>query len=331
MNTTAQSSGEPGSTLLYVHGRDFKPPAAELMDVSVSALTAGLERDRPEAVEPFRALDKQICYYGDLSNRFLLDAGGDYDEQLDISDRRNAVQKLRSLDKRKHFGVARYDRLPGKTAMAEFAADIAAPLLGSLGLSKKLISGVAEDLGEYWNADSAFASALQQRIRQPLAGALARGDRVLLISHGTGNVVAWDVLWQLSHDPQYAERHAAHKIDTWLTLGAPLGDSMVRRRILGAKRRGRERFPTNIVTWQNVSAEDDYLCHDNTLADDFRAMLKQRQVSSIRDYGIYNLAVRYGKSNPHCSIGYLIHPRTAQIVADWLLNRPSGRAPTGTP
>jgi hypothetical protein len=47
-------------------------------------------------------------------------------------------------------------------------------------------------------------------------------------------------------------------------------------------------------------------------------MLSLRLVSSIRDYRIYNLAVRYGRSNPHSSMGYLVHPRVAKIVADWL-------------
>jgi hypothetical protein len=73
------------------------------------------------------------------------------------------------------------------------------------------------------------------------------------------------------------------------------------------------------VSWHNVAAEDDYVCHDNTVADDFKPMLKQKQVSCIRDYCVYNLAVRYGKSNPHSSVGYLIHPRVARIVSDWLL------------
>jgi hypothetical protein len=140
--------------------------------------------------------------------------------------------------------------------------------------------------------------------------------------------VTYDVLWQLSHDSDYADNYASKKVDTWLTLGSPLGDSMVRRRLLGANRKGRERFPANVLTWHNVSAEDDYMCHDNTLADDYKAMLKQRQVSSIRDYRIYNLTVRYGKSNPHCSIGYLMHPRTAQIIADWLVQQPAAPVPT---
>jgi hypothetical protein len=47
-------------------------------------------------------------------------------------------------------------------------------------------------------------------------------------------------------------------------------------------------------------------------------MLEQRAVSMVQDYRVYNLAVRYGKSNPHSSVGYLIHPRTSKILVDWM-------------
>jgi hypothetical protein len=67
-----------------------------------------------------------------------------------------------------------------------------------------------------------------------------------------------------------------------------------------------------------VAAEDDYTCHDNTLADDYNIMLKQRLVSVVHDYHVFNLAVRYGKSNPHSSVGYYVHPRTAKVIVDWL-------------
>jgi hypothetical protein len=328
MTDLATVSRQQGNCLIYVHGRDFKPPAQRLLDFIVAALAAAIERDRPEVLDRFYSLDKRLCYYGDHTNAFLTTISRHYDESLDIGDRRNALLKLKSLVKTKHFGVTRYDRLPGKTAMAEFAADVAAPLLGTIGLSKALITKVARDLAQYWKADGEFAAKLRDRVRPAIMEALDREDRVLLVSHGTGSIVTYDVLWQLSHDPEYKDRYAEKKIDTWLTLGAPLGDSMVRRRLLGAKSKGRERFPINVMTWQNISAEDDYFCHDNTLADDYKAMLKQRQVSSIRDFRIYNLAIRYGKSNPHSSVGYLMHPRTAQIVADWIANQPD--APLAT-
>ncbi len=263
-------------------------------------------------------MQKRLAYYGDINNRFLQQQGKRYDEQLDVGDRRNALQSLCAIEKRKNFGVSRYDRLPGKTALAEFAADFMAPVLSFLGLSGKLISKVVVDLGEYWNTDSDFAPRIRNRVRTAICDATEGNDRLLLITHGTGCVVAYDVLWQLSNDPEYKEQFAGRKVDLWLTLGAPLGDETTKRRLLGAKYKGHQRFPSNIVSWHNISAEDDYVCHDNTLADDFRQMLKQKQVSIIRDYRIYNLAVRYGKSNPHSSVGYLIHPRVAQVMVDWL-------------
>ncbi len=318
MNESVHSGHYPGRNLLYVHGRFFKPAVDELMDISIAAMTAAIERDHPEVIDLYHGMHKHIGYYGDLSNAFLEQAGQRYDEKLDVGDRRNALQHLCAIEKRKNFGVSRYDRLPGKTAMAEFAADIAGPLLGALGLSNKVIARIAVDLGEYWNEKSDFAPRIRDRVRAAICDATDGDNRVLLVSHGTGCIVTYDVLWQLSNDPEYKERFEGRKIDLWLTLGAPLGDSSANKRLLGADRQGLERFPSNIVSWHNVSAEDDFMSHDNTLADDFKLMLKQKQVSCIRDYRIYNLAVRYGKSNPHSSVGYLIHPRISQILSNWL-------------
>jgi hypothetical protein len=320
----------PERTIIFVHGRDFKPAAQQLLDISIDAVSAGLERDCPEMLMEFHSAGKRLAYYGDISNAWLRDTGKHYDETLDIGDRRRALQELRLLQKRKHFGMSRYERLPGKTALREFVADLAAPVLGSVGLGGALIGRVAADVNEYWDAATDFGMLIRERVRMEIASALEQGHQVMLVSHGTGCIVAYDVLWQMSHHPDYAPRYQQMKIDRWLTLGAPLGDTTVRRRVFGAQATGRGRYPTNLLTWHNVSAEDDYLCHDSTLADDYREMLNLRLVSSIRDYPIYNLAVRYGRSNPHSSVGYLIHPRVTKIVADWLRRDDKITLPTGT-
>jgi len=304
--------------LLFVHGRDFKPSAEDFMDLSMAALTAGIERDCPEFVEQFHDLNKRLAYYGDISDTFLSSQGLHYDEALDIGDRRNALIQLKAIRRRKNFGVNRYDRLPGKNALGEFAADVFAPLLGRIGFSGKLIEKVGIDLGEYWNKKSDFAKDVRERVRSTICKALDEGSQILLISHGTGCIITYDVLWQLSHDAQLADQYQGRKIDLWLTIGSPLGDSMVQRRLLGVKHKGPEKYPWNIVSWHNMAAEDDFMSHDNTLADDYKPMLRHKQVSCIRDYRIYNMAIRYGKSNPHSSLGYLIHPKTVQIIADWL-------------
>lgn len=304
-------------SLVYVHGRDFKPCEDDCYDISIAAVLAGIERDYPECADQFCELDKRIAYYGDVTDEFLTGQGMRYDEMLDVGDRRNALINLKNI-KKKNFGVNRYDRLPGKSAVTEFAADVVAPILGRIGLSKNLLRKVGIDLVEYWNKNGEFAERLRKPVREAIFRSLDADDKIILISHGTGCIVTYDVLWQMSHDSEYADIYAGKKVDLWLTLGAPLGDSMVQKRILGAKERGVKAYPTNVVSWHNISAEDDFVSHDNTLADDFKKMLTQRQVSCIRDYRIYNMAIRYGKSNPHSSLGYLIHPRTVQVIAEWL-------------
>ncbi len=316
-------------TLIYVHGRECQPAPEMLLELTLAALELGIRRDYPAAQDAWQGVAKRLAYYGQHTNALLTSLGAHYDEQLDVGDCRNALQQLAGYAKRKHFGLSNYDRLPGKSAVPELAAGVAAPLLRSLGLSGKVMGKVVPELQAYWRADGEFAARVQSCVRDALRDALLAGEKVLLVSHGTGAIVTWDVLWQLSHDERWQDTAAA-KVDLWLTLGAPLGDNAVRGRLKGAKEQGRARYPANVMSWHNVSAEDDWLCHDNTLADDFRPMLKQKQVSAIRDYHVYNLAVRYGRSDPHCALGYLAHPRVAQIVNDWLAPPLAAGAPTGS-
>jgi hypothetical protein len=305
-------------SILIVHGGDFKPPEEVYMDEASTALREAVQRDYPDHVESFGTVGIELAYYGDLGNAYLHSIGRHYDEQLDIGDRRNALESLRKIPQRKKFGLQYYDKLRGKSAIPEAIADVASPLFGVLGLTTVLASLVAKDFALYLRGSTDFTEQVRGRIRDKLTELLGRGDKVLLMSHGTGCAVAYDVLWQLSHDERFRDEFRDSKIEVFVTLGSPISDNMVRRRLLGAGRRSIERFPTNIITWENVSAEDDYLCHDKTVADDLKAMMREHVISSINDYRVYNHAMRYGKSNPHCSLGYFIHPRVAKIIVDWI-------------
>ena len=312
MNTISNSS------ILIVHGRDFKPAEEPLMEITLEALRAGVERDYPDHVATLDSVSKDSVYYGDLTNTLLESRGKRYDESLDLGDRHNALNRLRGITARKRFGIRQYDCLPGKSALREFVANIAAPVAGAIGLTVPLVSCVSKDFAAYLSGKTSYADDVRERVREKICEMFDRGDRILLMTHGMGCVPAYEVLCQLSHDEKFREKYSDAKVDIWLTLGAPLGDYNIRKRLLGANRGSIECFPTNVITWCNVSAEDDYTCHDNTLADDFKKMLDHRVVSAVHDYHIYNLAVRYGKSNPHSSIGYYIHPRISKIVADWI-------------
>jgi len=86
----------------------------------------------------------------------------------------------------------------------------------------------------------------------------------------------------------------------------------------GANASGDRRYPNNVTTWVNVAAEDDYICHDQTLSDDYAEMKDLKLVESIGDERVYNLAVREGASNPHNELGYLVLPTVSAAVAEWL-------------
>jgi hypothetical protein len=310
-------------SILIVHGRDFKPDEDVLTDITLTALRAGVERDYPDSVDALDSVNKDVAYFGDLTNDYLQSLGKRYDQTLDVGDRKNALTALRAIPQRKRFGIRQYDCLPGKSALREFAADILAPLLGAMGMVLPLVRLVSRDFAEYLSGDTDYAEKVRARVRDKLCEHLDRDDTILLLTHGTGCAIAYDVLWELSHDPAFKERYGDSKIDAWVTLGAPLGDHHLRKMLKGADEELEARFPTNVISWYNVAAEDDYTCHDNTLADDFKKMLHKRLVSVVHDYRVYNLAIRYGKSNPHSSVGYYIHPRVSKIVVDWMS---SGRA-----
>lgn len=325
---TLENLSDPSNrSLLLVHGCGFKPGPDAYMDLSIAALRAGIARDYPDQIDSFDAVNKHLAYYGDLNAKVLAARGEGYDVDLDIGDRRNALDALRQIDARKRFGIRQYDKLPGKSALPEFVADVMAPVMGAVGLSRLLLRTIAPDFAAYFDSDGDYANQARERVRTALCELLNRGDRVLLIAHGTGSVIAYDVLWELSHDADLAEPYEGGKVDLWLTLGSPLGDRSIQRRLNGAREKAVSKFPGNVISWHNVAAEDDYICHDNTLSDDFKKMLKQRVVSAVNDYHVFNLAVRYGRSNPHSSIGYYIHPRAAKILADWLRSDSLDRPP----
>lgn len=313
----SHSDKAPSRHILYVHGHAMKPDGAVLHELVLNAVRSGIGRDYPDDVLPFDEASFESVYYGDLTNGVLLTAGATYDQDLDLGDRRNALLALQAILQRKKFGFRQYDNLPGKTAMKEFVADIGAPVLGAMGLTLPLMSKVAPDFAAYLRNEANIATRIRERFRTKLIAAIESGATVMILAHGMGGAIAFDVLWQLSRDSRFMQ-YSDTKIDCLVTMGSPLCDNNVRKYLLGAGHRGMERYPGTIISWHNLAAEDDYVCHDGTVADDFDSMMKHRIISRIQDYRIFNLAVRYGRSNPHSSVGYLIHPRLAKLVRDWI-------------
>ncbi len=314
MNETVEGQR---ATIVLIHGRHFKPASKVLQDLWCDTLRAGLQRDAPDRVVTFDAAQIELAYYGDLVNALLSAHGKPYDEALDVADRRRTMGDLTRLDAKK-FKRATYERLPGKSPLKEFLVDFGAPLASAIGITERVVARIMPELAAYWGNLGGFGAALDQRITDPIRLAMARGDRILVISHGIGSVIAYNAFWALSRGGEADGAIPDAKVDTWITLGAPLADESVKRRLRGADKAPAERYPGSVLNWFNFAAEDDYTCHDETVGNDFSTMLEQRVISRIVDRRMYNLAVRYGRSNPHNAMGYLIHPRVISILAEWL-------------
>ena len=302
-------SPEPGSapraSLVLVHGEGPQPPQVALETLWLQALSHGLLRDQEITLD---GVDVRFVYHADLTQP-LREGGPVYDAELDLTDARNALQALMALKSAKKFKRSHYESVPGQTPLPEFLADVGAPLSRLLGLGGRRIARHMPELAGYWES-AAVRAPLCQRIRDVLGQVLSGGGPVLLIAHGAGTVYAYDAL--LEFDPTEL---TGHRIHTWITLGTPLSDDYVRSQVTGSAPRP---YPEVLLNWHNLSAEDDAVCHDETVADDFAPMLERHLISRIKDHHIYNLSERYGKSDPHDALGYLIHPRTSQLVGDWL-------------
>ena len=210
-----------------------------------------------------------------------------------------------------------YNDLPGKTALKEAFVDAVAGIAALFRVSEPLIQKVAPDMEHYWDPDSEYGTNVRFPLIQPLKEAMDGDDDIVVIAHSLGAMISYDTFWKFCRIGEYRPNYTDKKIDLFITIGSPLADETVKRNLKGAHLRDGRKYPSNISRWVNIAAEDDYISHDETTADDYKAMVPDL-VSSIDDHRIYNLAVRNGKSNPHHGVGYLIHPTLSKIVADWL-------------
>jgi len=183
---------------------------------------------------------------------------------------------------------------------------------------RRLLKEYFSDVSRYL-FDPAFAGEVRQRLYQLLVPALRENQRILLMAHSLGSVVAYDSLWELSNGSRF-EALWDRSVDLFVTLGSPLGDETVRENLLGGKNPPATRYPSNIRRWVNLSASGDTICYNAHLANDFRPMRRLKLLESIQEQT--NLCNVYrgrdGNWNPHKLYGYLLLPEVGRLVADFL-------------
>lgn len=168
------------------------------------------------------------------------------------------------------------------------------------------------DLRRYLQDDNGIAEHTRGMLKLRLRAAAEGRQPVLLIAHSMGSVIAYDTLWELS-----ASGRDHVRLDMLLTMGSPLGQRYMKRRLKGAGKTGYERYPSNIRRWKNLAAIGDLTALDPVLADDFEEMLELGLLESFEDEALLTNFRLEGSLNVHAEYGYLVHENTARTISEW--------------
>jgi hypothetical protein len=294
-----------GARIIFVPGLNPKPPPEIYRPQLKRVLRAGLERTRPRAAEWLARHDEAFVlvawtylFYGahrDISvdlpgiDRLLEQTGPSADD----------LRELGSLSHR----LVRWSHLIGD-AFPFVGRRLAAPA------TRRLM----HEATRYLKNRGGVGAEVRAALRSTLEAAWRAGERVLLLGHSLGSVIAYDTLWELTH-----ERPASGEVTVLVTLGSPLGTYFVQRSVKGAREAGARRYPHNIRRWVNLTARSDTTALQPRLKPFYREMLDLGLVDAIDDFGDFDNYFRSELGlNAHDAYGYLVQPVLAEIVGDWL-------------
>ncbi|MBI9077785.1 MAG: hypothetical protein JEZ02_20465 [Desulfatibacillum sp.] len=303
------------NTIILIHGRGTKPSKQDLETAWKKALFFIIKRDHPSRLPLLEKARIEFVYYGHYSNTFL---NGDKPVNINPLDRQEVLDRLVRY-RAGEFTEASFKGLPGYPPRGDNFTRSLGALAQKFHLGTRLVELAARDIKEYWNDNVRFGKKVRHKLLEPVRDAMARKDRIMVMAHSLGTVIAYDAFWILSRSEKYrGTTFSQEKIDFWLTMGSPLSEETARQHLQGAKAQGMDIYPANVRRWLNLCAHEDYICGRRCLAESFQPMLEHGLVESLEEKRIYNLAVREGRCSPHNPLGYLMHPETSHALSHWL-------------
>jgi hypothetical protein len=279
--------------VIGIHGLNNKPEPEVLRNWWAAAISEGISRNCGGRKLPF---DFTLAYWADLvypapvplseSAEPYLPAGGSGPlPRGDTSVRSVATARVRE-------GV---EKVLEKLLTAPLAQ----------GLVRDAVEARYPDLHRYKHHPLTRRD-VQERLRERLRSAQARGGEIMLIAHSMGSIIAYDVLRRATRTLR------GLRISHFVTLGSPLGLGGIGEIVAGALR-----VPECVARWSNLADPRDYAAEWNTrLANDYRA---NRSGVVVSDRLVSNgYANRSGKPNPHKIYGYLRTPEMSELIAEFI-------------
>jgi hypothetical protein len=291
--------------IVFVTGMKPKPPPDDHKAVLLRALEAGLERVRPAAAEWLAAHGDRFTLVS--WTHLLYGAVGDLEPILPGLERLMASPVASAEERHEIDSLQR--RLKRRWHLVGESVSPLTSLIADKGTELLLA-----DVHRYLRNEGGIGVTIRALLKSVLEDAWSRDERVLLICHSLGSVIAYDCLWELSREAGNAGR-----IEQLVTLGSPLATRFIRRSLKGADRPPPERYPANIRRWANFSARGELVALHPRLEPFFRGMVEAGLIEAIEDHiDLYNHFHDSAGINPHRSYGYLIHEKVAGLIGDRL-------------
>ena len=291
--------------IIFIPGKNPKPPPEEHRRQLLRALLRGVERTDPAVAQEietnsdafmllawnplyyqsYKPLDEDLPWIDALLKQI---GPTEKDVEEALSFRRRVAWLLYTLADVFHFLI---------------------PLLPDPAVKATVL-----ETARYFSNEGGIGEQVRELLKAPLRQMFANGERILIIGHSMGSVIAYDTLWELTHIEKNPER-----VDLFLTIGSPLGMRFTQQRLRGVHEKGTQRYPHNLRHWVNIASQGDLTALDRTLRDDYKAMLELGLVDSLTDIdgGIFNYFRNDRGLNVHRSYGYLVNPRVGEVISNW--------------
>lgn len=290
--------------IIFVPGKNPKPPPKQHRELLWRALLEGVRRADPEC---FKELSQHTQQFQLSAWTYLY-----YEQCKDVSRDLPWIDALINLHSASKEDIQEahnwHRKLNGLFILLADLFPFIIPLL------PKQLSMTVSETNRYFHNGNNIACQVREILKQQLRTALSNNEKILLIGHSLGSVIAYDTLWELSH-----LEHSHGNVDMFLTIGSPLGLTYTQNRLMGHQRKGKKKYPTNISHWVNISSVGDLVSLDKAFSESFKEMKTLSLIESIEDHceGIYNFFRNEDGLNCHRSYGYLVNPAVGNVIADW--------------
>lgn len=297
------SSPEPrqASRILYVPGIRAKPPPAIHRAMLWRCVLEGVQRADPLVAASLAGSPGclRLALWGHLL----------YDEYADPAPDVAALGELLATAELDRGSIAEVLSLRGRVEYLAYRfADRFPGLIDWLAAENTRIN--MEDARRYFRNADGIGDRIRDVLRVELQRCWAAGDRLLLMTHSFGSVIAWDTLRSLNGK--------GGPIDLFLTLGSPLGTHYIRRRLTGTRAQGAARYPQGIRRWHNLAAIGDLTALGHEFGQDFAEMRRLGLVAEISDRtDLVNPFREKDGLNVHRCYGYFANRATGGAIASW--------------